>query len=293
MSWFFGLHNYAKPGRGVSKNEPRKRGFFAYFDILCGHFWHIIALNLFYIAFSVPGIIISFFLSTYMTSWIASVAEISHELESALTLIGLFMTVVLVQVCGTGPASAAMAYVLRKYVNNAHAWMFSDFVDNVRSNLRQGMCVYLINIALAFVGLICFTFYNHVMTGALASVLRYIFTALAALFIMMQMYTYQLMAGFEMSLKNIYKYSAMLVFAKLPWNILCIAVTAGLMYLVYILVMSYPAMAFILVLTFFYSVITFTQIFMSNNVVKKYILEPALRNVKTEEDDIETIFEEI
>lgn len=98
MAWFFGLHNYSKPGRGVRKDEPPKPGIALYFDILIRRFWNIIALNLIYLIFSIPAIIISFFLSTYMMSWMASVVKIdlSGEMGHTFSLIALFGTVVLV-----------------------------------------------------------------------------------------------------------------------------------------------------------------------------------------------------
>ena len=93
---------------------------------------------------------------------------------------------------------------------------------------------------------------------------------------MMQMYTYQLMVSFELKLKDIYKNALILLLAKLPWNILTAAVSVFIIYAVASLSMSVPIAGIVITATLFYTVITFTQIFMTNNVIKKYILEPAL-----------------
>ena len=273
MSWFFGLHNYSKPGRGVSKDEPPKTGISLYFDILLRKVWNIISLNFIYIVFSIPAIVISFFLSTYMSAWVASIVgiDLSGEFGSTVNLIGLFATVVLIHICGSGPASAGMTYVLRKYVNDTHAWVWSDFIDNIKSNFRQGMVVYVINILVTTAFVIGYTFYTHIMSGSIAFVLKGFTTSLALIFVLMQMYVYQLMAGFQLSVAKIYKYAAILAIMKLPWNIFSFMVLIAFMWLVYEMFISYPLIAIVLLLTLFFSMLTFTQLFMTNNVVKKHI----------------------
>ena len=285
MSWFFGLHNYSKPGRGVSKDEPPKTGIALYFDILIRRIWKIVGLNFIYIAFSIPAIVISFFLSTYMSAWVASVVGInlSGEFGTTLSLIGLCMTIVLLQICGSGPASASITYVLRKYVNDTHSWVWGDFIDNIKSNFLQGMAVYAINIFVTIAFVVGYTFYTHIMSGTVAFVFRGFITALALIFVLMQMYIYQLMAGFRLSVKKIYKYAAILAIVKLPWNVFSAVVLIALMWLVYELFMSYPFIAVVLLLTLFFSMLTFTQLFMTNNVVKKHIKTTS--EVKDEETE--------
>lgn len=54
MAGFFGLFDYSKPGPGISKEEPQKRRFFVYFEILFSRFWKLIILNLLYVLFCIP-----------------------------------------------------------------------------------------------------------------------------------------------------------------------------------------------------------------------------------------------
>lgn len=54
MAGFFGLFDYSKPGPGISKDEPQKRRFFLYFEILFNKFWKLVILNLLYVAFCIP-----------------------------------------------------------------------------------------------------------------------------------------------------------------------------------------------------------------------------------------------
>ena len=54
MASFFGLFNYEKEGPGVSKNEPQKRGIFAFFDTYFRYFWHFITANIWLVLLSLP-----------------------------------------------------------------------------------------------------------------------------------------------------------------------------------------------------------------------------------------------
>lgn len=275
MSWFFGLHNYSKPGRGISKDEPAKTGIALYLDILLRRFWNIITLNLIYIIFSIPAIVISFFLSTFLISWSATVSgvDINGVLGDALSLVGILFAVIIVFALGSGPASAGMTFVLRNYVNDKHAWAWGDFYDQFKSNFKQGIVVYIINIIFTVSCIIGFVFYTHIMTGIIAVILRSFIVVLTLIFALMQMYIYQLMSWFKLSVKKIYKYSAILAIVKLPLNLFALAISAFLMYLLYELMLVYPAIAVVVLLLLSFTMIAYTQIFITNNVIKEFLLQ--------------------
>ena len=46
--------NYDAPGKGVSKNEPEKKGFFRFFELYFRNFWMLTSAELWYILLSVP-----------------------------------------------------------------------------------------------------------------------------------------------------------------------------------------------------------------------------------------------
>ena len=46
--------NYDKPGKGVSKNEPKKRGFFRFFELYIRNFWKLISAQFWYILLCLP-----------------------------------------------------------------------------------------------------------------------------------------------------------------------------------------------------------------------------------------------
>lgn len=46
--------NYDKPGKGVSKNEPEKRGFFRFFELYFHNFWKLISAQFWCVLLSLP-----------------------------------------------------------------------------------------------------------------------------------------------------------------------------------------------------------------------------------------------
>jgi len=54
MGLFGGLFNYDKPGPGIDKNAPQKKGLALYFSILKDKFWKLIPLSLLYLLTMLP-----------------------------------------------------------------------------------------------------------------------------------------------------------------------------------------------------------------------------------------------
>ncbi|WP_044974826.1 YesL family protein [Ruminococcus sp. HUN007] len=58
MAGFFGIGDYTKAGKGISKDEPSKGGLKLFFEILGVRFWKLIVLNIIYIIACIPVITI-------------------------------------------------------------------------------------------------------------------------------------------------------------------------------------------------------------------------------------------
>ena len=54
MAGLFGFYNVTKEGPGVSKNEPKKRGFFAFMEIYGRKFWKLAIAGLLWAVVSLP-----------------------------------------------------------------------------------------------------------------------------------------------------------------------------------------------------------------------------------------------
>lgn len=60
MAGFGGLFDYNKPGPGVDKNAPKKKGIALFFEILGGKFFNLIPLSLLYWLFCLPIVTVGF-----------------------------------------------------------------------------------------------------------------------------------------------------------------------------------------------------------------------------------------
>lgn len=276
------FRNYSKPGKGISKEDLDKSGVELYFDILFRRIWNMIKLNLLYVLVSIPAIIISVLISLYLFTITASVKGINiNENATSLLILSILFAIAFFQITGSGPASVAKCYVLKHYVNDTHTWVISDFFENIKKNFKQGMAVYVINTLILSVLLFACVFYSYMLENSLSSILLILLIIIAAIFAMMQMYVYQLVASVELKVKYIYKNALALAIIKLPWNILVLGVTLLFMYLIYYLSLTIPIVSAILILAIYFVIVRFTQLFMVNNVMNKYIIEPGIEKDDT------------
>ena len=272
MAGFFGMFDYTKPGKGVSKEDLDKHGPALFFDILVRRIWKILLVNMIYVIASIPAIFISWAASAFLLVMLQSVTGVNVAMEG-VEVLHLFLTAIIFTITGSGSASAAMSYVLRKYVNDTHSWAWSDFTEQFKANFLQGLIAYVINLVVTVLLATSLLFYTFSMRGTIAFVLRTVVVIAGVIFLMMQMYVYQIMATFKLKIKDIYRNALLLTVGKLPVNIIAYAFTVAAMYGLMLLISS-PLSVVVLFVCFF-SVNMFIQIFITNNTVNKYLVEPA------------------
>ena len=301
MAGFFGMFDYTKPGKGVSKEDVNKRGIALFFDILGRRWGKLVLLNLLYVLFSIPALIINWIVIGFILTWVigftggpevlATRMELSsQDFNLMFQLLNMFLSVLMLMFLGSGSASAASSYVIRKYVNDTHSWVWSDFWDNFKSNFVQGTVCYIINTLVFFISVIAIIFYTVVMNGVAGYVLSAFITVIMIVFLMMQMYVYQIMASFKLKIKDIYRNALMLTLGKLPVNIVAALFAAGIIY-IYNLIMHNP-LSLLVVITVLFTYTMYIQLFITNNIVNKYLLEPSQKaeDKKNSDSSDEDIF---
>lgn len=280
------FNSYTKPGKGVSKEDVQKSGIPLYFDIFLRRFWKFISINLLYIIASIPAIIISFFIANYFIGIILSVTglAVGEDFLSVIPLLAILFSVVILQATGSGPASVGHTAVVRKYVKDTHAWVWSDFIDSFKQNFRQGIAVYVINVVVFFMIAFGYLFYRYFMSGTISVVLSTLILVLGVIFCIMQKYVYVLVSGFQLKIKHVYKNAFILAIVGLKWNIFSAIIIGAMLYGMAYLYTSMMGVAFAVILCFYFTLVNFTQTFITNNVVKKYLEEPALEKENIEEE---------
>lgn len=216
-----GLFNgYLKEGKGVDPDAPQKRSFFRFFDIFFRKLWHFAKANLLYSVALIPTFIVVYFISLVIAS------VLLPEVTAVNLIVALFIANMYVSIWGAGPATAGITYIMRNFAREEHAWIWSDFKDNVKSNFKQSIIVFLIDLVAIVMFYVAIAVYSQ-QTGFIGS-LRFVVYAIIFVYSVMHMYIYPMMVTFELPLKDLYKNALLFAFAGLPSNILVTAVLIGL-----------------------------------------------------------------
>lgn len=274
--------SYNRPGPGVDPDEPQKRSFFRFFEIFKRKIGHFAKANLTYVLTLIPTLIIIFMVMTYIMSNVTQlIVGESEGTAFAMLVCSILLTLFYVSVMGAGPATAGMTYVMRNFANEEHSWIWTDFMDNLKSNFKQASIVFVIDIFAVLVVFIASYIYTRV--GGAIGMLRYALYALLLVYAAMHLYIYPLMVTFKLSLKDIYKNSLIFALAKMPTNLLILFVNfivhIGLPIFIIFYLGKYVLIALI-ILTVLEAVIAqaFSAFMVNFNAypkIKKYMLDVA------------------
>lgn len=237
---------YTKEGKGVDKNEPKKKGFFLFIDILIHKISKLIVANCLYTMTSIIWIAVLYFLGGLMissTEIVGSIAERINAVEaginqeemqgSIMLLLQLVFSIGIFTLWGSGPASSAYAYINRCFTRGEHAWVVSDGVDKFKENFKQGMLVVLFDLIILVFAVNAMHFYHVLYTGTsniLWLVLEYLIIMVLIVYTMMHPYIYQIMVTFECSIWSIYKNALIITFAKLPVSFILLSLGTAVIF---------------------------------------------------------------
>lgn len=271
-----GLFNFNKPGPGVSKDAPRKKGIFLYFELFGRKFSKLISLNMLYFLFSIPMMLLYFalFLFTIPVAFnIIGITDISQT-DSILfyLLLSLFMTLLCTITLGTGPASSSMAYALREYSKEEHVWLWHNFIGKMKENLKKEIAICVIDLFFIFFATVAFSFYVHqyFSTGSLIwFTLSFAIGLISLVFMLMHFYIHQLIVTFENKLREIFKNALLLTLSTLLPCILLAAFIIGLNF--YLFNFITPIFVILLSIFILISFFRFPVEFYVHSVIKKLI----------------------
>ena len=239
-----GLFNsYLKEGPGVDKNAKRRKGIFLYFEIIFAKFFKFIKTNSLYSLVSLPYYALAFFvLAPFVMRGLgieSAMQELSQEdsmdVNTMQMVIQSMFMVLIVNLFGSGPASASYAYITRCFTRAEHAGILSDGKDKFKENLKNSFLLLAADVVIILLSTNAVYFYRQFaasqsgMMAALMSLVRYFIVVLMFTYVMMHIYTYQIMVTYECNFRTLLKNSFVMAMAKLPMNILLMVVTGAVM----------------------------------------------------------------
>lgn len=236
--------NFAKPGPGVDKDAPKKKGIFLFFEIYFRKFWNIIHANALYFTASILFVMLLYVFAPISSSSIDSLAQQMYTEGADIEAINAnlqvtlrsFFAVTMFGLWGCAPMATGYAYILRCYTREQHAWVWSDFVEKVKSNFKQSIVVFVADIAVLFLATNALAFYymSYNATGEMLWLIcASVIAIMCVLYTMMHFYIYQLMVTFECTTKQLFKNALLLAIAKLPMNALLAIIALVLNFVIF------------------------------------------------------------
>ena len=321
MAGIFGLFDYTKEGPGVDPNAPPKGPFATFFGIVGRKFWDIIKINLEYLLFSIPFIILAFFASGYIMQLLwpqlnidrivqmmagynpAAAGDMDQLKGAAASLILIFNVIFMGLLFGLtyfnfGPTLAGITKLLRNYGREEHAFLWMDFKESFKDNWKLSLPCSLISSGLIILMAIAVTFYSHLdMNGILRTILTTILWVAFFYFTAMQMYLYPIIITFDLPLKHAYRNAALFVILRLPFNILILlaqfGILAGIPFLFYVL---FPNAGFLLILAYYLFFAFGFNYLLTNFFVwrqlDRYMIQPQKKAEAAAAAEEETTYEE-
>ena len=192
-----GLFNFQKPGPGIEKNAPKKKGIFLFFEILARKLWKFCPINILYFILSIPMIAIYFFSSTPVVTQTVNSINLPDTITNAdiMVSLSLFYIVVMLIFLGSGPASAALSYIQRCFAREEHTWIGKDFISKLKENFKQGIIVSVIDTVVINLGFFAlFFYYNYFVKtqDKMWYILMCILAVVIVLYVFAHFYIYQL-----------------------------------------------------------------------------------------------------
>ena len=276
MGLFF---NYDKPGKGVDKNAPKKKGFFLYFELLWRKLGKLFQANMLYFLVSLPVILLYhfFFFVTIGGNLSESVGgTITHQLI-------LMATVILTVLWGTGPVSAGYTFILRNFAREEHVWLTSDFFEKSKENFKYCLVFFLVDLVVLVLGLNAIVFYYNMAKGGNALFLYLMFISILCMLIYtsIHFYLYQFAVTFENKLGEIYKNALIMAIATMPMNLILTVFVGVCTYFVFS--MLTPIAIVLLTFLCFISFMRFPIDFCSARVIKRRLIGDEQEETEEEE----------
>lgn len=222
MAGFFNKMYYGNPNKpDLKKDDVKGSRIKIFFTVLQVRFWQLIQLNLLWSISWIPTIIL-----IYLRGII-----IQETNEPASLLFYVLLTICLMI---AGPATAGAIYVIRKWANDEHAWVWVDFKDSLKENWKQGtLMMLIIGIAIMLFNL-NIRFYGDLATqegSFLSSFLYYFMIMIFLLFMMLCMFIFPMIVTYRLKLWQIIKNSFILTMVKLPFAFLIFILSMGITFL--------------------------------------------------------------
>lgn len=261
---------FSHAGSGISKNAPKKKGFFRYMELFRAKFWKLIELNVFYTLFFIPLIlaVVCFILMLNGT--------LTTGTAGILIAIGVLLFMILF-----GPATAGLMKVMRNFVVEKPTFMIHDFMKTFREEFAHSAVVGFLDCLLVCCVAASFYVYPRLaeQTGSnFYYVMLVITLSISLVALLMNFYLFLMIVSTNLSLKNVIKNSFSLGIVCLRQNVITLLIVAVVAVGIGLLAFHTNLMVLMIVLTLLpFIPATFLALMVTLNSypsIQKYIINP-------------------
>ena len=142
-----------------------------------------------------------------------------------LMILNLLFIVCCIPIVTIGAACTGLSYVTLKMAEKVDGYIVRGFFHSFKQNFRQATLIWLIMLAILVILVIDFMLTGQ-MGGSMTSVMRVMVFVGGALWLMVFLYVFPILARFENTIAGTFRNSALISFANAPRTILMIAVIA-------------------------------------------------------------------
>lgn len=156
--------------------------------------------------------------------------DVSGYLDSSIMKILLWL---IPCIAITGPFTAGVSYVTRNWSRDEHAFIWSDFIDAVKANWKQGLVVSSITSVIPIITYIGFKTYGQMaQTQILLMVPQMLILVLAIIWFISVTYMHPIEVTYDLKIKGVLKNGLLLGIARLPLSVAirllhCVPVVIG------------------------------------------------------------------
>ena len=163
-------------------------------------------------------IIAMFHSAPYYADGVFDLASYSRDILKSILMHALIWLIPCILI--TGPVEAGMAYVLRNWARDEHAFIWSDFKDAVKDNWKQGLGISAITSVMPVIVYISWQFYGSMAEkSVIYMVPQMLIVVVGALWALGLIYAYPLMVTYQMTFTQLVKNAIVLGIGRLPQSV--------------------------------------------------------------------------
>ena len=189
-----------------------------------------------------------------------------------LMLLNVIYLLCCIPVITIGPATTALYYITLKMARNEESYIIKGFFKSFKLNFRQGLIMWLIDLAFAGIMVLDFKVLNGSIPGIenpgtqMFSVMRVLIMVLAILALFTVSFTFPVLAKFDNTIKNTYRNSFFMSCRHFPTTLVMILTWSVTLFAGYL----FPQLLIVHILILF-SLAAFGPSFMLVKVFDRYI----------------------